>query len=390
MQEIFAMDDLISEFIVETTENLAMLDQEMVKLEQDPGNIGILGNIFRIVHTIKGTSGFLGLGRLGALAHASENVLGLIRDGEIAATPAAISLILESLDDIKKLVEHVEKSGAEPEGTDESLIGRLNHFADMRGKTEAPAPAATPPEDLSHFFAGDDELAALAEAEKLKPHTDSSPEAMGLALAEIHPLAPAAATPKMQEQAKEKDTAAASTGANQSIRVNIDVLENLMQMVSELVLSRNQLLQLVRTHPETQQLFQNPVQQISYITSELQEGIMKTRMQPIGNAWSKFPRLIRDLSLELGKKIELHMIGEETELDRQLLKMIKDPLTHMVRNSCDHGLETPAERMASGKTEIGTVTLSAYHEGGHIIIGIEDNGRGLNIERIKKKRGWPR
>ena len=156
-----------------------------------------------------------------------------------------------------------------------------------------------------------------------------------------------------------------------------------MQMVSELVLTRNQLMQIVRTKEDKD--FMAPLQQLSHITSELQDGVMKTRMQPIGNAWSKFPRLIRDLSLELGKKIDLRMVGAETELDRQLLEVIKDPLTHMVRNSCDHGLETPADRIAAGKPETGTVTLSAYHEGGHIIIEISDDGRGINIARVKQK-----
>ncbi|MEI7669429.1 MAG: chemotaxis protein CheW, partial [Pseudomonadota bacterium] len=170
---------------------------------------------------------------------------------------------------------------------------------------------------------------------------------------------------------------------NQSIRVNIDVLENLMQMVGELVLTRNQLLQIVRNRKDP--IFTAPLQHLSQITSELQEGIMKTRMQPISNAWSKFPRLIRDLSHDLNKKIDLRMIGAETELDRQLLEMIKDPLTHMVRNSADHGLEIPSERRKAGKSETGTITLSAYHEGGHIIIDIADDGRGLNIVRIKEK-----
>jgi two-component system chemotaxis sensor kinase CheA len=204
--------------------------------------------------------------------------------------------------------------------------------------------------------------------------------------------APVAAKPAISEQAKEKaikqglDTDAKEGGAhaqNQSIRVNLDVLENLMQMVGELVLTRNQLLQVVR-HRDDREL-KAPLQQLSQITSELQESVMKTRMQPIGNAWSKFPRLIRDLSMELHKKIDLKMIGEATELDRQLLEMIKDPLTHMVRNSCDHGLEVPADRVAAGKSETGTVTLAAYHEGGHIIIEIKDDGRGLNIDRIKQK-----
>ncbi|MFP5459926.1 MAG: chemotaxis protein CheA, partial [Bacteriovoracia bacterium] len=182
----------------------------------------------------------------------------------------------------------------------------------------------------------------------------------------------ATAAPKKGEDAPEGDRV-----ANQSIRVNVDTLEHLMTMVSELVLTRNQLLEISRRHEDTE--FKVPLQRLSNVTAELQEGVMKTRMQPIGNAWQKLPRIVRDLSSELGKQIELEMHGADTELDRQVL----DPLTHMVRNSADHGLETPAERIRAGKPEQGTIRLSAYHEGGHIIICIADNGRGLDTERIK-------
>ncbi|MBV5335619.1 hybrid sensor histidine kinase/response regulator, partial [bacterium] len=167
------------------------------------------------------------------------------------------------------------------------------------------------------------------------------------------------------------------------MRVNVDLLENLMTMVSELVLTRNQLLQILRSQKESE--FAAPLQRLNHVTSELQEGVMKTRMQPIGNAWAKLPRLVRDLSHELGKKIDLQMLGADTELDRQVLELIKDPLTHMVRNSADHGLELPAERVKAGKPETGRVTLNAYHEGGHIIIEIQDDGKGLAIDKIKQK-----
>ena len=217
---------------------------------------------------------------------------------------------------------------------------------------------------------------------------------------EVTPPAPAPAAPKSAAapepvEAKEKkaarkpavaadgDMQEADKVANQSIRVNVDTLEHLMTMVSELVLTRNQLLEISRRNEDTE--FKVPLQRLSNVTAELQEGVMKTRMQPIGNAWQKLPRIVRDLSGELGKQIELEMHGADTELDRQVLDLIKDPLTHMVRNSADHGLETPAERLACGKGEQGTIRLSAYHEGGHIIICIADNGRGLNTERIKAK-----
>jgi two-component system, chemotaxis family, sensor kinase CheA len=194
----------------------------------------------------------------------------------------------------------------------------------------------------------------------------------------VAPAKPAAARSVVEVEVLEADKV-----ANQSIRVNVDTLEHLMTMVSELVLTRNQLLEISRRNEDTE--FKVPLQRLSNVTAELQEGVMKTRMQPIGNAWQKLPRIVRDLSGELRKQIELEMHGADTELDRQVLDLIKDPLTHMVRNSADHGLETPAERLAAGKPEQGTIRLSAYHEGGHIIICIADNGRGLNTERIKAK-----
>lgn len=418
------MDDLISEFITETSESLAVLDLELVKLEQNPNDKNILGNIFRLVHTIKGTCGFLGLPRLESVAHAGENVLGKIRDGAIAVTPDAISLVLEALDCIKELVGFLAENGQEMEGDDNDLKRRLNAFADSNGASQgesaAPAAAAPAAEALpaaEEMFApgeivvesGNDALDELERAFASAQATieggmdftkapsdfmlpeDTLPAATPAAPATPVP-APTAA-PVISEKAKEKaikqgletDTkdAGGANLANQSIRVNIDVLENLMQMVGELVLTRNQLMQLSRQRDDRE--LKAPLQQLSQITTELQEGVMKTRMQPIGNAWSKFPRLIRDLSHDLAKKIDLKMIGESTELDRQLLEMIKDPLTHMVRNSCDHGIEQPADRAAAGKPETGNVTLSAYHEGGHIIIKISDDGRGLAIEKIKKK-----
>ena len=420
------MDDLIGEFITETSESLAVLDLELVKLEQNPNDQAILGNIFRLVHTIKGTCGFLGLPRLESVAHAGENVLGKIRDGAIVVTPEAISIVLEAIDRIKGLIEYLSENGSEPEGEDKDLIKRLNQFADSNGAAvSAPSTAAAPAPTVDVEKIPEPRIDGMFSPAEMKIVSSTSADAMdelerafanatstlegGLdftrapdtyLVADESPAAapqPAAAPapvakPAISEQAKEKaikqgldtDTKdGGAHGANQSIRVSLDVLENLMQMVGELVLTRNQLLQVVR-HREDREL-KGPLQQLSQITTELQEGVMKTRMQPIGNAWSKFPRLIRDLSLELNKKIELKMIGEATELDRQLLEMIKDPLTHMVRNSCDHGLEQPADRAAVGKSEVGTVTLSAFHEGGHIIIEIKDDGRGLNIDRIKQK-----
>ncbi len=370
------MDDLLREFLTETNESLAVMDLELVKLEQSPEDPKLLGSIFRIVHTIKGTCGFLGLPRLERVAHAAENVLGKIRDGEMVVSREAISLVLESLDGIKALLAALEEKETEPEGDDSDLIARLTQLAE--GGTPAPRPAAArvaaPAEPLEPTEPVEPIAEEMAE---IMPAPVEPPPAPLEAVRERTP-APAAAPPA-GDAAEAKESAIAA----QSIRVNVDVLENLMTMVSELVLTRNQLMQILRIHKDTD--FAVPLQRLSHVTTELQEGVMKTRMQPIGNAWAKLPRIIRDLSHELHKKIDLQMLGSETELDRQVLEMIRDPLTHMVRNSADHGIELPAERVRAGKPDTGTITLNAYHEGGHIIIEISDDGRGLDTDRIKQK-----
>ena len=410
------MDDLLREFLTETSESLDTVDNQLVRFEQDPNNAKILDNIFRLVHTIKGTCGFLGLPRLEALAHAGETLMGKFRDG-MPVTAEAVTLILSSIDRIKEILGGLEATEAEPQGTDQDLIVQLHQLAerDMEAMSAAAEPVAVAPEvpvvpappvqpakvqgtltpqvlerelrpgevsldDLERAFretATEVIPAHIAEvAASSAPEPEPEPE-------------PRVASPKGPKAVTKKtvvEVEATSEGdrvANQSIRVNVDTLEHLMTMVSELVLTRNQLLEISRRNEDTE--FKVPLQRLSNVTAELQEGVMKTRMQPIGNAWQKLPRIVRDLSSELHKQIELEMHGADTELDRQVLDLIKDPLTHMVRNSADHGLETPAERAAAGKPEQGTIRLSAYHEGGHIIICIADNGRGLNTARIKAK-----
>ena len=407
------MDDLLREFLTETSESLDTVDNQLVRFEQDPSDAKILDNIFRLVHTIKGTCGFLGLPRLEALAHAGETLMGKFRDG-MPVKAQAVTLILSSIDRIKEILAGLEATEAEPEGTDEDLIEKLHAMAEggshagAEAAVEAPpAPVVEAPPTQPAATAGilvDQVLerplrpgeVSLDDLERAFRETEI--EVAVPAAAPVAELAPAAPAPKAEaasepraKEAKPSKKAAAAEGdvqesdkiANQSIRVNVDTLEHLMTMVSELVLTRNQLLEISRRNEDTE--FKVPLQRLSNVTAELQEGVMKTRMQPIGNAWQKLPRIVRDLSGELGKQIELEMHGADTELDRQVLDLIKDPLTHMVRNSADHGLETPAERSAAGKPEQGTIRLSAYHEGGHIIICIADNGRGLNTERIKAK-----
>jgi chemotaxis protein histidine kinase CheA/CheY-like chemotaxis protein len=471
------MDDLLNEFLIETTESISVLDGELVRLEQNPNDPELLGNIFRLVHTIKGTCGFLGLPRLEAVAHAAENVLGKFRDGDMEVTPDAVSVILQALDRIKEIVTGLEQTEKEPQGDDGALIAALNELAETGAvaaeKAVEPSQEAAPSEPFWERLGGLSSVDALIDVfyakvmadEALSPlyagvvlevmkgdqrdyiseiaggpercHADDPRNghpfigAVGLdeshcettggyfreALAELEiddatadelmalleakrqeladpTPAPDTATVETPETgaaappAAAKEPAAAKgsehSAVTHTIRVNVDLLENLMTMVSELVLTRNQLMQILRIRDDDTE-FGAPLQRLSHVTSELQEGVMKTRMQPIGNAWAKLPRIVRDLAHELGKKIDLQMLGAETELDRQVLELIRDPLTHMVRNSGDHGLERPEERRAAGKSESGTITLNAYHEGGHIIIEISDDGRGLNIDRIKAK-----
>ncbi|MEH2592957.1 hybrid sensor histidine kinase/response regulator [Bradyrhizobium sp. AZCC 1721] len=394
------MDDLLREFLTETSESLDTVDNQLVRFEQDPSDAKILDNIFRLVHTIKGTCGFLGLPRLEALAHAGETLMGKFRDG-MPVKAEAVTLILSSIDRIKEILAGLEATETEPEGTDEDLIEKLHamaeggHHAAAAPPEPAPAPVVAAPPVAPAMTKGT--LVEQVLERPLRPgevSLDDLERAFRETATEAAPapVAKAAPAPEVKEvkakpakraAAAEVDGEVADKIANQSIRVNVDTLEHLMTMVSELVLTRNQLLEISRRNEDTE--FKVPLQRLSNVTAELQEGVMKTRMQPIGNAWQKLPRIVRDLSGELGKQIELEMHGADTELDRQVLDLIKDPLTHMVRNSADHGLETPAERLAAGKGEQGTIRLSAYHEGGHIIICIADNGRGLNTERIKAK-----
>ena len=337
------MDELLTDFLAEANEGLAELDTALLRLERAPDDAATLSQIFRSVHTIKGTCGFLGLPRLERLAHAAENVLGRLRDGTLRASPDIVTLVLAALDDVRAILSGLGATGAEPVGDDSALIAALDKAAGSQ-----PTPASTDPPSAP------------------APARDGSPGDPP--------------TPTSPAEQRQQDTDAA---AGQTIRVGVDVLDNLMTLVSELVLTRNQLLQLARGLQDSG--LAAALQRLSHITSDLQEGVMKTRMQPIGNAWNKLPRLVRDLARDLGKPIDLVMRGAETELDRQVLELIKDPLTHMVRNSADHGLEPAAERRAAGKRETGRITLNAFHEGSHIIIEIADDGRGLPVERIRAK-----
>ncbi len=398
------MDDLLSEFLTETNESLDVINAELVVFEKDPNNKSVLDNIFRLVHTIKGTCGFLGLPRLEAVAHASENILGKFRDGALTVSVEAVSLILQSIDTIKLLMAELEANECEMAGDDQELIDQLNHIASGKSLapiTETPAAGATSAKDSQDaqdagaikplvdrpLRPGEVSLEDLEAAFNSAPGPDEVQDAIPVTapVLQTPPKAEPAAAPIKSSVADDAspEKSAESSVSNQSVRVSVDLLEDLMTVVSELVLTRNQLMQLVRQQEDSD--FNLPLQRLNLVTTELQEGVMKTRMQPIGNAWQKLPRIVRDLCHELNKKIDLQMIGADTELDRQVLELIKDPLTHMIRNSADHGLEQPEKRIAAGKQPVGIIKLNAFHEGGHVIIKISDDGAGLNLERIKQK-----
>lgn len=350
------MDELLRDFLTETHESLGVVDNQLVHFEQDPNDARTLANIFRLVHTIKGTCGFLGLPRLEALAHAAETLMGRFRDG-MSVTGDSVTLVLAAIDRIKLILDSLEGTQAEPAGDDNDLIAALRAAASGAAIDVVPVEIRNAQALAAELHAADVEIDESA--------------------------APVVEAPSLAPSLEDVPADAESRLVAQSIRVNVDTLDHLINMVSELVLTRNELFSLAKRHDDSE--FKVPLQRLSNVTADLQQGIMKTRMQPVGNAWQKLPRIVRDLALELGKQIDLDMQGADTELDRQVLDLIRDPLTHMVRNSADHGLEMPAERLAAGKSERGQIRLSAYHEGGFIVISLADDGRGLNTKAIAAK-----
>ena len=334
------MDDLLNDFLAETSEHIEAASSQLVQFENEPTNTAIVASIFRLVHTIKGTCGFLGLSRLEKLTHAAEAVVSLLREGS-RATPELVTLILQAVDRIRLILAELERHATEPTGDDSDLIGALeSHLFILEGSSgPAEAPAAPPA------------VAAPASA----------------------PVPP----PRPMVEQPERDKRA------ETIRVEVGSLERMMVLVSELVLTRNQLLELSRNKDD--EAVKVPMQRLSALTSDLQDSVMRARMQPLSRLFARLPRLVRELSAETRKKLVLVVEGGDTELDRQLVEVIRDPLTHMLRNAADHGIEPPDVRLAAGKPEAGTIHIAASHEAGYITITISDDGHGLDLEKIKKK-----
>ena len=353
-------DEDVREFLIESNENLANLDRQLVELEERPEDVTLIANVFRTVHTIKGTSGFFGFDKLGAITHVAENILSQLRERQRELTPATASLILETVDAVKVILANIEATGGEGDNAYPEL--RLRLEAAYRGE-----PAAA-----QHSR----EVAIEAAPVAVLPVEASAPIVVKVEVQQ------AESKPVEVKTKSEESVPAASNLADSTIRVDVHLLDKLMNLVGELVLARNQLIQ--DTSTENSHL-SGTSQRLNLITSELQEGVMKMRMQPIGVVWNKLPRVVRDLAAECGKKIQIEMDGAETELDKTIIEAIKDPLTHIVRNSCDHGIELPELRMQRGKSNVGRILLRAYHEGGHVNIEISDDGGGIDAERVKAK-----
>lgn len=383
------LDNVVKEFLVESYENLDQLDRDLVALEQDPGNRDRLASIFRTIHTIKGTCGFFGYAKLESVSHVGENLLSRLRDGLIQLNPERTSALLAMVDAVRIMLAQIEASGSDGDGDYSDLITVLtklqmdeNPAATRAVPPAAPPPAPKPPEKMPRL--GE----VLVTSGKARPDEVSlaldkqaagDPRHIGEILVEQGTIESQDVVQSLTTQQETRASALAET----NLRVDVGLLDKLMNLVGELVLARNQILQFNATQKDP--AFLNTTQRLNLITTELQEGVMKTRMQPIGNIWNRFPRIVRDLATACGKQVRIEMEGQETELDKTIIEAIKDPLTHIIRNAVDHGIETPATRQANGKQAEGCLFMRAFHEGGQVNIEITDDGAGINSEKVKGK-----
>lgn len=419
MSENEHLDEVVQEFLVESYENLDQLDRDLVELEKDPTSSDRLASVFRTIHTIKGTCGFLAFEKLEGVAHVGENLLTRLRDGRLVLNAEITSGLLAMVDAIRTMLAIVEETAGDGDKDYPELIARLTALQGDESAEASDAPAETEPaageppvEDEDPVeLSEDDELdaatvAAMEEGLEEEPGeamavepTPRTPEPVAEPVAE----APAAVDSAPEQQAAgeteapadEAESAPAEASSSEpnappqsslsdtTIRVDVSLLDKLMNLVGELVLARNQILQFNATQEDT--AFVATSQRLNLITTELQEGVMKTRMQPIGNIWNKFPRVVRDVAVACGKRADVEMEGRETELDKTIIEAIKDPLTHAVRNAVDHGIEPPDVREAAGKPPEGRLFMRAFHEGGQVNIEISDDGAGIDPENIKRK-----
>ena len=377
-------DEIVREFLVEGNENLDTLDRELIQLEKDPHNRATLASVFRTIHTIKGTCGFLGFAKLEAVAHVGENLLSKLRDGELVLNPKITTALLRMVDAVRQMLQSIEAIGNEGERDDEALILMLTRVA-QGGSLENISVAAVPAAaHLTPHAAPKKEVKATPPAPNIKIQKKQVPPFVKVALGTNGVPPEPEKVPCVEKSEAPKIVPASRAGMSEgSIRVEVALLDKLMNLVGELVLARNQILQFSNAADDP--AIVAPSHRLNLITTELQQGVMKTRMQPIGNVWSKFPRTVRDVATSCGKQVRIEMFGQETELDKTIIEAIKDPVTHLVRNSVDHGIERPEVRVAAGKRAEGCLTLRAYHQGGQVNIEISDDGAGLNQQKIRRK-----
>jgi two-component system chemotaxis sensor kinase CheA len=352
------LQEVTKEFLIESQENLDQLDSDLVGLEDVAAPAEALGRIFRTLHTIKGSCSFLGFPQLEAVAHAGENLLGKLRDGKLSLNPPITDALLRMVDAIRTMLAAIENTGRDDGSDNRALIEQLNQLAS------------------NQYVSGT--LVATYEQEEARASSASA----DFALAEGVAALSSDSTPPTLDS---RSTSAGDSSAvyDASVRIGVDLLDKLMTVAGEIVLARNQILQYSQQHDDP--AFLNTCRQLNLITTELQEYVMKTRLQPIGNVWNRFPRLVRDAAHACGKKVHLETEGSETELDKALIEAIRDPLTHLVRNAIDHGIETPERRLAAGKKAEGCVRLRAYHEGGQVNVEVSDDGGGIDPVRIRHK-----
>ncbi|MDY4153637.1 chemotaxis protein CheW [Campylobacter sp.] len=415
------MQELLEDFLVESFELIEQIDHDLVELESNPDDLELLNRIFRVAHTVKGSSSFLNFDTLTKLTHHMEDVLNKARHGELKITADVMDVVLKSVDMMKGLLVSIRDNGNDSNsGIDISQIcPQLTAISEGQSPTSAtpapePAPATAdiPPsailEDIDPNTLSEDQINAeierLLKVRKAEDEARRAAKASGAAAAPAAPAAAPAAAPDKSDTADKPSPAAkpAGDGANapakasanasdQTIRVEVGRLDYLMNLVGELVLSKNRLLTIyndVEERYDGEQFLEElnqVVSSLSLVTTDVQLAVMKTRMQPVAKVFNKFPRVVRDIGRDLNKQIDLIISGEETELDKSIVEEIGDPLTHIIRNSCDHGIEDPATRKAAGKPEKGTIELKAYNEGNHIVIEIIDDGKGIDAEAIRIK-----
>jgi two-component system, chemotaxis family, sensor kinase CheA len=349
--DIWCVDELTKEFIAESQEGLDRMERCLTELEMRPDDSGLLGEIFRAVHTIKGTTGFLGFDRLEKLAHAGEHLLGSLRDGKLAVSSDLISGLLRLMDGLRAILVLIEETGSEGTRASDEDGELIAELAMLNGHTPSELPEIEAPQ-----------IALVDTAAKVEGVAPSAPSG-GAASA----LQPTVVTEK--------------ASADKTLRIDVDVLNRMMNLVGELVLTRNQMLQSGMEAANFPEL----ARRLDSVTADLRETVMQARMQPVGNLFGKFPRMVRDLARTCGREVRVEFSGQETGLDKSLLEAIKDPLTHAVRNAVDHGIESPADRVLAGKSAEGCLRLKAFHQSGSVVIEIEDDGAGIPIERVLQK-----